>query len=130
MLQLIRQHIFKNSFHEALEVLKNQNNKELYYRFAPILIQEVPKHMVKAVIEQGRKLSPLKMLPAMAACNGELHSLEVIKYLEFCIKDLKNTDKAIHNFLLSLYAKYNQEKMLDYLNSQGQEISMVSSLLV
>ncbi|XP_023014330.1 vacuolar protein sorting-associated protein 18 dor isoform X2 [Leptinotarsa decemlineata] len=124
--QLIRQHIFKNSFREALDVLKSQNNNELYYQFAPILIQEDPKHMVKAIIEQGRKLSPLKLLPAMVTCSGELHAFEVIKYLEFCIEKMRNTDKAIHNFLLSLYAKYDSEKLMNYLNSQGQEISMVN----
>ncbi|KAG5878017.1 hypothetical protein JTB14_025471 [Gonioctena quinquepunctata] len=126
MKKLIRQHIFKNNFHEALAVLKSQNNKELYYQFSPVLIQEVPKHMVKVIIEQGRKLSPLKLLPALVTCNGELHALEVMKYLEFCIDKLRNTDKAIHNFLLSLYAKHSSEKLMNYLREQGQEISTVN----
>ncbi|KAL1509544.1 hypothetical protein ABEB36_004259 [Hypothenemus hampei] len=124
--RLICHHIFKNDFREALEVLKSQNNMELYYQFAPILMQEVPKHMVKTLIEQGKKLSPLRLLPALVACNGEVHSLEVIRYLEFCITKLKNTDKAIHNFLLSLYAKYDAEKLMDYLNSQGEESTLVN----
>lgn len=123
--QLIRQHIFKNSFHEALEVLKSQNNYELYYQFAPILIQEIPKHMVKVIIEQGRKLSPLKLLPAMVICNSELHAIEIIKYFEYCVNILKNTDKAVHNFLLSLYAKYDSKKLMEYLKSQGHDINMV-----
>lgn len=89
-------------------------------------MQEVPKHMVKVIIEQGRKLAPLKLLPAMVTCNSEFHALEIIKYLEFCTDKLKNTDKAIHNFLLSLYAKHDPQKLMEYLNSQGQEISMVS----
>lgn len=126
MFQLIRQHIFKNSFHEALEVLKSQNITDLYYQFAPILIQEIPKHMVKVIIDQGRKLSPLKLLPAMVICNSELHALEIIKYFEYCVNVLKNTDKAVHNFLLSLYAKYDSEKLMDYLKSQGTDINMVS----
>nr|CAI5818148.1 unnamed protein product [Callosobruchus analis] len=124
--QLIRQHIFKNNFHEALEVLKSQNNYELYYQFAPILIQEVPKYAIKVIIDQRGKLSPLKLLPALVTCNGEMHSLEVIRYLEFCIDKMKNTDKAIHNFLLSLYAQYDSIKLMDYLKFQGQEISMVN----
>ncbi|KAJ8923177.1 hypothetical protein NQ315_001731 [Exocentrus adspersus] len=124
--QLIRQHIFKNNFHEALEVLKSQNNYELYYQFAPILMQEVPKHMVKVIMEQERKLSPLKLLPAMVSCNGEMHAQEAIKYFEFCIDKLKNTDRAIHNFLVSLYAKHSPDKLMEYLNSQGQELSLVN----
>lgn len=128
-MQLIRQHIFKNSFHEALEVLKSQNNYELYYQFAPILIQEIPKHMVKVIIEQGRKLSPLKLLPAMVICNSELHAIEIIKYFEHCVDVLKNTDKAVHNFLLSLYAKYDTKKLMEYLKSQGHDINMVSTFI-
>ncbi|XP_066154663.1 vacuolar protein sorting-associated protein 18 homolog isoform X1 [Euwallacea fornicatus] len=124
--RLIRHHIFKNNFREALEVLKSQNNLEFYYQFAPVLMQEVPKHMVKTLIEQGKKLSPLRLLPALVACDGELHSLEVIKYLEFCIKKLKNTDKAIHNFLISLYAKFDSEKLMEYLKSEGQEQGLVN----
>lgn len=126
--QLIRQHIYKNCFLEALDVLKSQNNNELYYHFAPILIQEVPKFMVKALIEQGRRLVPIKLLPALVGCygDGDLHALEVMKYLEFVIDKMKNTDRAIHNFLLSLYAKHDGKKLMDYLNGQGQDISMVS----
>lgn len=127
--QLIRQHIFKNSFHEALEVLKSQNNYELYYQFVPILIQEIPKHMVKVIIEQGRKLSPLKLLPAMVICNSELHAIEIIKYFEHSVNVLKNTDKAVHNFLLSLYAKYDSKKLMEYLKSQGHDINMVSTYI-
>jgi hypothetical protein len=124
--QLIRHHIYKNSFHEALEVLKSQNKHDLYYQFAPILMQELPKYTVKALIEQGKKLVPVRLLPALVTCEGELHAKEVMKYLEFCIDKLNNTDKAIHNFLLSLYAKHDKDKLMQYLNAQGQELSLVN----
>ncbi|CAG9857094.1 unnamed protein product [Phyllotreta striolata] len=124
--QIVRQHIFKNNFHDALDTLKSQNNYELYYQFAPILIQEIPKYTVKVLIEQGKKLSPLKLLPAMVTCSSELHAKEIVKYLEFCVDKLKNTDKAIHNFLIALYAKYDPDKLMEFLNAQGQEITMIS----
>ncbi|XP_019754048.2 vacuolar protein sorting-associated protein 18 homolog isoform X1 [Dendroctonus ponderosae] len=124
--RLIRHHIFKNNFRDALEVLKSQNNFELYYQFAPVLMQEVPKPLVNTLIDQGKKLGPLRLLPALVSCNGELHSLEVIRYLEFCIVKLKNADKAIHNLLVSLYAKYDSKKLMEYLNSQGQEVSLIN----
>lgn len=63
----------------------------------------------------------------MVICNSELHALEIIKYFENCVGVLKNTDKAVHNFLLSLYAKYDPKKLMEYLKSQGQDINMVSS---
>ncbi|KAF5280506.1 hypothetical protein FQA39_LY18028 [Lamprigera yunnana] len=124
--KLIRQHIYKNSFHEALDVLKSQNNKDLFYQFAPILMQEIPKFIVKALIEQGANLIPIKLLPALATCDGELHSKEIITYLEFCIDKLLNTEHAIHNLLVSLYAKYDSGKLMVYLDKQGQDITMVN----
>lgn len=117
--------MYKNNFLEALEVLKSQNNRNLFYQFTPVLMKEVPKLMVKALIEQGRILKPIKLLPAFVNCNEEIQSLEVIKYLEFCVEKLKITEKALHNLLLSLYAKYDTYKLMEYLNIQGQDIMMV-----
>ena len=46
---------------------------------------------------------------------------EAIRYLEFCIEKLGNTDQAIHNYLLSLYIEQgDDESLLRYLNMQGQ----------
>lgn len=124
--QLIRQHIYKNSFHDALEVLKSQNNRELFYQFAPILMQEIPKLVIKALIDQRMNLQPAKLLPALVSCDGEVHCVEVIKYLEFCINNLKCPDKAVHNLLLSLYAKYNPDMLLEYLSQQGQDMMCIN----
>lgn len=44
---------------------------------------------------------------------------EAIKYLEFCIEQLDNKDQAIHNYLLSLYAKLKPDQLMTYLNIQG-----------
>ena len=45
-----------------------------------------------------------------------------IRYLEFCVHKLSNTDRAIHNFLVSAYAKSKTEgdraKLLKYLADQ------------
>lgn len=123
--QLIRQHLYKNNYLEALQVLKSQNNRELFYQFSPILMQEVPKYTVKALMEQGRNLSPVQLLPTLVSCDDELHSREVITYLEFCIDTLKNTEKAIHNLLVSLYAKHDPQKLMKYLESQGRELLLV-----
>ena len=37
---------------------------------------------------------------------------EAIRYLEFCVEKLGNRETAIHNFLLSLYAKQNDKTLL------------------
>lgn len=120
--------MYKNNFVEALDVLKSQNNKELFYQFTPILIKEIPKFVIKTLIDQGRHLKPIKLLPAFVNCDEEYQCIEVIKYLEFCIDKLKNPEKAIHNLLLSLYAKYNPLKLMEYLNAQGDDIMMVVNI--
>lgn len=95
---MIRQHIFKDNFLNALEILKSQNNFELYYHFAPILMQEIPKFMVKTLIEQGRKLVPLKLLPALVACDGDLQSLESIGYKDVQINPTNvNINQNMHS---------------------------------
>lgn len=123
--QVIRQHIYKNSYLDALEVLKSQNRRDLFYQFSPILMQEIPKQTVNALIGQGRALLPVKLLPALVSCEGNLHSNETIRYLEFCVHSLGCNERAIHNLLLSLYANTKSEKLMPYLATQGQDISMV-----
>ncbi|TGZ50267.1 Vacuolar protein sorting-associated protein 18-like protein [Temnothorax longispinosus] len=124
--EVIRQHLYKNNYLEALGVLKSQNNKDLFYQFAGILLQELPRPTVAVLISQGSSLKPAKLLPALVSCNSdEKHAKEIIKYLEFCVYKQGSQEQAIHNFLLSLYARYKQGEVMRYISSQGQDISMV-----
>ncbi|KAG7209765.1 hypothetical protein KM043_011388 [Ampulex compressa] len=124
--EVIRQHLYKNDYLEALEVLKNQSNKDLFYQFSAILLQELPRLTVSALISQGSFLKPSKLLPALVSCNSdEKHAKEIIRYLEFCVYKQSCQEQAIHNFLLSLYARYKQDEVMRYISSQGQDISMV-----
>lgn len=128
--QVIRQHIYKNSFLDALEVLKSQKRRDLFYQFSPILMQEIPKQTVNALIAQGRNLLPVKLLPALVSCEGNVHSQETIRYLEFCVNSLGCNERSIHNLLLSLYANAQSEKLMQYLANQGQDISMVGNYCI
>ena len=49
---------------------------------------------------------------------------EAIRYLEVCVQKLDNHDQAIHNFLLSLYAKLQPDNLMTYLQLQG-EVRMI-----
>lgn len=124
--EVIRQHLYENHYLEALEVLKSQNNKELFYQFSGILLQELPRPTVTALISQGSALKPSKLLPGLVSCNSdEKHAKEIIRYLEYCIYKQSCQEQAIHNFLLSLYARYKQDEVMRYISSQGQDISIV-----
>ncbi|XP_078033999.1 vacuolar protein sorting-associated protein 18 dor [Augochlora pura] len=124
--EVIRQHLYKNNYLEALEVLKNQKNKELFYQFSGILLQELPRPAVTILILQRYSLKPSKLLPALVSCNSdEKHAKEIIRYLEFCVYRLSSQEQAIHNFLLSLYARYKKDEVMRFISSQGQDINMV-----
>ena len=69
--EVIRQHLYKNNNVEALEVLKSQSNVELFYQFAGILLEELPKPTIAALIAQGQNLKPSKLLPALVSCNSD-----------------------------------------------------------
>jgi len=64
------------------------------------------------------------MIPALVTqteSNNEDSIACAIDYLEHCVYKLKNTETAIHNYLVSLYCKKSEERpLLRYLNSQGQ----------
>lgn len=122
--RVIRYHIHESNYLAALEVLKTQNRKDLFYQFAPILMQSVPREMVQVLIAQGRGLSPTKLLPALVTCDND-QANEVIRYLEFCVERMSCLQPAIHNYLLSLYARLKPDKLMRYLAVQGQESSSV-----
>jgi hypothetical protein len=52
-------------------MLKSQNRKELFYQFAPALMQFVPKQMVNVLLSQGRGLNPAKLLPALVSVDDD-----------------------------------------------------------
>lgn len=125
--KVIRHHLYKGDYREALEVLKSQDRKELFYEFAPALMQAEPKQTVAALISQGRALKPVSLLPALIACDLRDPKAvdEAIYYLEFAVHKLHANDHAIHNYLLMLYAKFQPTKLKKYLATQGEDVSTV-----
>lgn len=122
---VINQYINQGNFNDALLILRKQNKPELYYKYCPILMEVIPKETVQALIIQEKRLQPKKLLPTLICLNSDEHINETIKYLEFAIYKMCITDVAIHNFLIKLYAKYKQDKLEMYLESEGRDITMI-----
>lgn len=77
---VIAHNIFSQSYLEALQTLQNLKKPDLFYQFAPILMEKSPKQTVNALISQGARLSPAKLLPAFLACeNKEVYVTEIIR---------------------------------------------------
>ncbi|XP_046406330.1 vacuolar protein sorting-associated protein 18 homolog [Ischnura elegans] len=124
--KVVHHHISKNNFHEALEILKTENKKELFYQFAPTLMQAIPKLTFQVIINHWGGLDPSKLIPALITCDkNDAQVLEVINYLEYCVYSLRTQEPAIHNYLLTLYAKRNSPKLMSYLTTQGQDGRLV-----
>ncbi|KDP24193.1 hypothetical protein JCGZ_25850 [Jatropha curcas] len=113
---VIHHYIQQGEAKKALEVLQKPSvSIDLQYKFAPDLITLDAYETVESWMAM-KNLNPRKLIPAMMRYSSEPHAKnethEVIKYLEFCVHHLHNEDPGIHNLLLSLYAKQEDDGAL------------------
>ncbi|XP_063381072.1 vacuolar protein sorting-associated protein 18 homolog [Cydia fagiglandana] len=124
---VIAQNIYKKSYAEALSTLSTLKKPDLFYQFAPVLMEEEPRLTVNTLIAQGTRLNYLKLLPAFLSCeNDEAHVTEIMRYLEFIMQNFNVKDTAIHNYLLTLYAEHDKVALMRYLERQGQDAALVN----
>ena len=117
-----------DDYSAALEVLSKHCDQKLFYKFSPVLMQHIPKNVVDAWIQMGKRLDPKKLIPALMNYSqmGSTQQInETIRYMEFCVYELTVTEEAIHNYLLSLYAKYKPDRLLWYLEQAGTHASEI-----
>lgn len=113
---VVHHYIQQGEAKKALEVLQKPGvPAELQYKFAPELIMLDAYETVESWMITNN-LNPRKLIPAMMRYSGEPHAKnethEVIKYLEYCVHRLHNEDPGVHNLLLSLYAKQEDDSAL------------------
>lgn len=113
---VIHHYIQQGQAKKALEVLQKPAVQiDLQYKFAPELIMLDPYETVESWMIT-KNLNPRKLIPAMMRYSSEPHAKnethEVVKYLEFCVHRLQNEDPGVHNLLLSLYAKQEDDSAL------------------
>ncbi|XP_038887715.1 vacuolar sorting protein 18 isoform X1 [Benincasa hispida] len=113
---VVHHYIQQGEAKKALEVLQKPGAPpELQYKFAPELIMLDAYETVESWMITNN-LNPRKLIPAMMRYSGEPHAKnethEVIKYLEYCVHRLHNEDPGVHNLLLSLYAKQEDDSAL------------------
>ncbi|XP_031249289.1 vacuolar sorting protein 18 isoform X2 [Pistacia vera] len=113
---VVHHYIQQGEAKNALEVLRKPAVPiDLQYKFAPDLIMLDAYETVESWMTTNN-LNPRKLIPAMMRYSSEPHAKnetnEVIKYLEFCVHRLHNEDPGVHNLLLSLYAKQEDDSTL------------------
>lgn len=113
---VVHHYIQQGETKRALDVLQRPNVPiDLQYKFAADLILLDAYETIESWMTNSN-LNPRKLIPAMMRYSNEPHARnethEVIKYLEFCVHRLNNEDPGIHNLLLSLYAKQEDDSTL------------------
>lgn len=124
---VIHHYIQQGEAKKALEVLEKPGvPTHLQYKFAPDLIMLDAYETVESWMIR-KDLNPRKLIPAMMRYSSEPHAKnethQVIRYLEHCVHSLNNEDPGIHNLLLSLYAKQEDDSaLLRFLQSKFSKV--------
>ncbi|GAM27722.1 hypothetical protein SAMD00019534_108980, partial [Acytostelium subglobosum LB1] len=113
--RVISYHIQHQEYDIALNTLTTlkATHQDLYYKFCPVLFHFIPVQTVN-VWMQTNFLVPRKLIPSLMrydhsrARTGEN---QAIRYLQYCVRN-RNTDRAVHNYLLSLYVKQEDDSPL------------------
>ncbi|XP_074307169.1 vacuolar sorting protein 18 [Silene latifolia] len=113
---VIHHYIQQGEAKKALQELEKPGiSTNLQYKFAPDLIMLDAYETVESWMTR-KDLNPRKLIPAMMRYSSEPHAKnethQVIRYLEHCVHSLDNEDPGIHNLLLSLYAKQEDDSAL------------------
>ncbi|QDZ20154.1 vacuolar protein sorting-associated protein [Chloropicon primus] len=110
---------------EAIQVLRKPTvPSSLWYKASPKLFLLEPHEMVDAWMIADKLLDPIKLLPSLLKVSDKgkasVHSEEAVRYLQFCINRMRNTDCRIHNLLLSFLSQNEEEgPLLKYLTMEG-----------
>ncbi|XP_055616898.1 vacuolar protein sorting-associated protein 18 homolog [Toxorhynchites rutilus septentrionalis] len=123
---VIQQYINQNRYDDALAVLRAQSRQELIYKYAPVIMEELPVEMINVLIALGKRLDPIKLIPSLLCLDSPKHVAEIVKFLEYCIHSTGCSEPAIHNYLIQLYSEHFKDKLLTFLETQGKDISMIS----
>ncbi|KAI5068926.1 hypothetical protein GOP47_0015227 [Adiantum capillus-veneris] len=113
---VIHHYIQRGDARKAIAVLRKSSiSPELQYKFSPDLIMLDPYETVEFWMTM-ENMNPRRLIPALMRYSSKPHAKgephEAIKYLEFCVQRQQNRDSAVHNLLLSLYAKEDDENTL------------------
>lgn len=117
--------IQRERWQEALDVLKKQQDPEIFYRYSSVLMAHVATDLVD-ILMRHTDLNPRKLIPALLNYNNDsstsLSKNQAARYLNFCINRLQSTDHAIHNTLISIYASHpstSESALMSYLSAQS-----------
>lgn len=121
----VRWHLDHGEYLQALHVLAQQDDLQLYYTSATTLLSNVPLATVEAWKREVR-LDPRRLLPALLLYrplvqregqeSGENAFNPAIDYLRFVAR-AGNTDLAVHNTLIALLAQGPETSLVEFVDA-------------
>ncbi|CAG8443951.1 10866_t:CDS:10 [Ambispora leptoticha] len=126
--KVISHWIAEKDYKQALDVLSKQGSVDIFYKFAPVLMENAPYETVSVLMRQT-ELDPQYLIPALlkydhSKTSDNISTNQAIRYLQYVIQQTNNVDPAIHNFLLTLYATQptsDETDLLKFLATEGHE---------
>ncbi|KAI0225177.1 tethering complex subunit [Massospora cicadina] len=119
--RVIGHHIQLHRFDLALAALSKQEDPELFYKFAPSLMEHAPEDLV-SLLMRSTQLDAKRLIPALLKYKHGDGVHQAIRYLQFVVQKLRCTDPPVHNLLLSLYASQlddSEAHLLQFLASEA-----------
>ncbi|KAI9322126.1 Pep3/Vps18/deep orange family-domain-containing protein [Dichotomocladium elegans] len=127
--RVISHWVVEKNWEKALEVLSKQAKPEIFYRFSPVLMENAPYETVNVWMRQPN-LNPRQLIPSLLRYDHKKVAEQVtqnqaIRYLSHVVTTLRNTDPAVHNLLLTLYATQptkDETALLTFLKNEGRQM--------
>ncbi len=142
--RLLEHYLAQGELDQALSILRKEECLALYYRYSPVIVQERPRELVAQLMPLAKGIDFAKLIPALvhfdngeeggsvkqapeekvggsrSSCTKrELQCLEILRFLEYCVFSLETDSSLVHNYLIALYAQYQPDKLLTYLQIKG-----------
>ncbi|KAH9412790.1 Vacuolar protein sorting-associated protein 18 like protein [Dermatophagoides pteronyssinus] len=136
---LLEHYYRQNDYQQMLGLMRREECLEFYYKYSPILIQNLPKELIDCLIPLASELDMTRLIPSLVHFDHftdddsndsgknnqeerrEHQCKEILRFLEFCVYDLNIRDEIVHNYFLTLMIQYKPDKLLLYLNNIQQQ---------
>lgn len=93
-------------FTKALDIMKVVKKDKFFYTYGHILMKRIPKELVDVLMEQPT-IRPERLIPVLIQENPYFNKCsETVRFLEYCVSNLKTDSTVIHNYLFELYARH------------------------
>ena len=128
--RVIAHHMQHGEYRQAIDRLKDLSSEyaSVVYKFSPDLMRACPADTVSMWLKLSY-VEPRRLFPALMRCEGGSPEMEAqaVRYLRCCCGVGRNTDTAVHNYLLSLLAQRVERCSNNNNSSTGNSTSTTSS---